>query len=162
MCTITQQSSGQTLVYTRHCYSAHDIQHVSHLSLSQLAFSLHVLEAASLSAQLSLDTVKLLLSACQLNSAGFDAGPQGIQLAILISYLPLKTVVLAATPIQQALQLPDLTLVDRRPTLSDRVLSALQQSLVCYTLWSCGKRITCNNTGYGTWYNMYSTRPSHV
>lgn len=81
-----------------------------HLCLSQLTVSLHVLEAASLSAQLSLHMIQFLLSGCQLTPAGLDTDPQGVQLTTLISHLPLKVVMLAAGSVQQALQLPDLTL----------------------------------------------------
>ena len=88
--------------------------HATHLSLSQFALSLHVLEAARLSPQLSFCVIQLLLSACQLKPAGFDTDPQGIQLATLISHLPLETVMLAAGSVQQALQLPDLTLLSRK------------------------------------------------
>lgn len=85
----------------------------THLSLSHLTLSLHVLESASLSAQHSFYMIQLLLTACQLNPAGLEADSQGIQLGALICHLPLETVMLAASAVQQALQLPDLTLCSK-------------------------------------------------
>lgn len=81
-----------------------------HLCLSQLTVSLHVLEAASLRAQLSFHMIQFLLSGCQLDPAGLDTDPQGIQFATLVSHLPLEAVMLAAGSVKQALQLPDLAL----------------------------------------------------
>ena len=93
--------------------NCHKGVHRTHLGLSHLTLSLHVLEAASLSAQLSFYMIQLLLTGRQLNPAGLDTDPQGIQLGALISHLPLETVMLAASAVQQALQLPDLTLCSR-------------------------------------------------
>lgn len=90
--------------------SCHVEDRRTHLCLSQLTVSLHVLEAASLSAQLSLHVIQFLLSGGQLTPARLDTDPQGIQLTSLISHLPLQAVMLAAGSVKQALQLPDLTL----------------------------------------------------
>ena len=84
---------------------------VTHLDLSQLPLSLHVLEAASLGPQLGCDPIQLLLRSSKLLPAGLDAALQGLQLTALVSYLALQAVMLAAGPVQQALQLPYLTLL---------------------------------------------------
>jgi hypothetical protein len=82
----------------------------AHLNLSQLALSLHVLEACRLDTQLSLYTVQLLLRSCQLLPAGGQAATQAVQLAGLVCDLPLKAVMLAASSVKKALELPHVIL----------------------------------------------------
>ncbi len=82
----------------------------AHLKLSQLALSLHVLEACRLDTQLSLHAVQLLLRSCQLLPAGGQAATQAVQLIGLVCDLPLKAVMLAARSVKKALELPHIVL----------------------------------------------------
>ncbi len=82
----------------------------AHLGLSQLTLSLHVLEARRLDTQLSLHAVQVLLRSCQLLPAGGKAATQAFQLIGLVCDLPLQAVMLAASSVKQALELPHIVL----------------------------------------------------
>lgn len=90
---------------------------LAHLNLSQLTLSLHVLEACRLDTQLSLHAVQLLLRSCQLLPAGGQAATQAVQLIGLVYDLPLKAVVLAASSVEKALELPDIVLQHGRGSI---------------------------------------------
>ncbi len=82
----------------------------AHLKLSQLTLSLHVLEARGLDTQLRLHTIQLLLRSCQLLSAGGQTATQAVQLIGLVCDSPLKAVMLAASSVKKALELPHIVL----------------------------------------------------
>ncbi|KAA6417797.1 MAG: hypothetical protein FRX49_12220 [Trebouxia sp. A1-2] len=78
--------------------------------------------------ELSLHAVQLLLRSCQLLPAGGQAATQAVQLIGLVYDLPLKAVVLAASSVEKALELPDIVLQHGRGSIGASALHSMPES----------------------------------